>query len=61
MSDPDRKTYDAFLSYNSLDRAPVEELAARLRAKGLRLYLEVWELLAGREFQPGLARGLMES
>ena len=61
MADPDCKTYDAFLSYNSLDRAVVEELAARLRAKGLKLFLEVWELLPGREFQPGLARGLMES
>jgi len=61
MADADGKTYDAFLSYNSLDRAVVEELAARLKAKGLKLYLEVWELLAGREFQPGLARGLIES
>jgi len=61
MADPGGKTYDAFLSYNSLDRAVVEELAARLKAKGLKLYLEVWELLAGREFQPGLARGLIDS
>jgi len=61
MADPNGKTYDAFLSYNSLDREVVEDLAARLKAKGLKLYLEAWELLAGREFQPGLARGLIES
>ena len=61
MADLDGNIHDAFLSYNALDRAVVEELAGRLRAKGLKLYLEVWELLPGREFQPGLARGLMES
>ena len=61
MADLDGNIHDAFLSYNALDRAVVEEVADRLRAKGLKLYLEVWELLPGREFQPGLARGLMES
>src|SRR5271166_2010966 len=53
--------YDAFLSYNSHDRSAVEELAGRLRAEGLALYLEVWELLPGREFQPGLAEALSDS
>ena len=53
--------YDAFLSYNSQDRPAVEELAGRLRAEGLALYLEVWELLPGREFQPGLADALIDS
>jgi len=53
--------YDAFLSYNSYDRPAVEELAGRLRAEGLALYLEVWELLPGREFQPALTEGLRDS
>ena len=53
--------YDAFLSYNSEDRPVVEELAERLRTEGLNLYLEVWELLPGREFQPGLAGALIDS
>jgi len=53
--------YDAFLSYNSQDRPAVEELAGRLGAEGLALYLEVWELLPGREFQPGLAEALIDS
>ncbi|MET0253973.1 MAG: toll/interleukin-1 receptor domain-containing protein, partial [Terrimicrobiaceae bacterium] len=44
MSFPTPKRYDAFLSYNSHDRAVVEELERRLRAEGLTLYLEVWEL-----------------
>ena len=53
--------YDAFLSYNSQDRPAVEELAGRLRAAGLALYLEVWEFLPGHEFQPGLAEALIDS
>jgi TIR domain len=55
------KRYDAFLSYNSFDGDVVEEIAARLRDKGLKLYLEVWELLPGRQFQPSLAKALVES
>jgi len=55
------KRFDAFLSYNSQDRPAVEELATRLKAEGLALYLAVWELLPGREFQPGLAAALNAS
>jgi TIR domain len=61
MTTPSNARYDAFLSYNSHDRPAVEELAGRLRAEGLTLYLEVWELLPGREFQPGLAEALIDS
>jgi hypothetical protein len=55
------KRYDAFLSYNSNDRDVVLEIAGRLRDSGLKLYLEVSELLPGREFQPSLAGALIES
>ena len=61
MSSVTPKCYDAFLSYNSFDSDVVEDLAHRLRDEGLKLYLEVWELLPGREFQPGLAQALIES
>ena len=61
MSSAGPNRYDAFLSYNSQDRPAVEELAKRLRKRGLGLYLEVWELLPGREFQPGLAEALIDS
>ena len=44
MSSMGPKRFDAFLSYNSQDRAAVEELERRLRREGLALYLEVWEL-----------------
>lgn len=53
--------YHAFLSYNSQDRSAVQEVARRLKGDGLSLYLEEWELLPGREFQPALAEALHES
>ena len=61
MSSMGPKRFDAFLSYNSQDRAAVEELERRLRRKGLALYLEVRELAPGREFQPALAQALGDS
>ena len=61
MSSLGPKQYDAFLSYNSQDRAAVEALARRLRDEGLRLYLEVWELAPGREFQSALTEGIGDS
>jgi hypothetical protein len=62
MESNELKRYDAFVSYNSLDRAVVQELVERLRRReGLELYLEMWEIAPGREFQPALAEGLLQS
>ena len=61
MSSLGPKRFDAFLSYNSQDRAAVEEMERRLRREGLALYLEVRELAPGREFQPALAQTLGDS
>jgi hypothetical protein len=61
MSPIGPKRYDAFLSYNSQDRSVVREVARRLKAEQLELYLEEWELAPGREFQPKLAEALHES
>jgi hypothetical protein len=61
MSHIEPKRYDAFLSYNSLDRRAIEQVAGRLKAEHLNLYLEEWELPPGREFQPVLARALHAS
>jgi hypothetical protein len=55
------KRYHAFLSYNSQDRSAVHEVAKRLKGEGLTLYLDEWELAAGMEFQPALAKALHES
>src|SRR4051794_31351552 len=61
MSPTGPKHYHAFVSYNAQDRRAVEEVAVRLKGEGLELYLEAWELLPGREFQPALARALQDS
>ena len=56
MSSAGPNRYDAFLSYNTHDRAAVEALAKRLRQRGLGLYLEVWELLPAGSSSPGSPR-----
>jgi WD40 repeat protein len=55
------KRWEAFLSYNSQDRAAVTELAQRLKREELTLYLDEWEMEPGWEFQPALARALNAS
>ena len=57
----DKIKFNAFISYNSEDRAAVTALAERLRGEGLELYLEEWEITPGREFQSALAEGLRAS
>jgi WD40 repeat protein len=61
MSSLGPSCYDAFLSYNSLDRPAVREVADRLGRAGLVCYLDEWELTPGREFQPALAQALLDS
>jgi hypothetical protein len=61
MPTGDPKRYHAFLSYNSLDRPAVLEIAERLKKEELELYLEEWELAPGRKFLPALAEGLRDS
>lgn len=56
------KRYDVFLSYNSLDRAAVERLAARLDDEaGLKPFLDKWWLVPGEASQEALERALDES
>ncbi len=45
MSDEFR--YDVFLSHSSKDKRAVRELAQRLRADGLRVWLDEWEIQPG--------------
>ncbi len=46
--------FDAFLSYNSKDRPAVIRLAARMKAQGLKVWLDVEELIPGRPWQEAL-------
>jgi len=41
---PDDFTHDVFLSHSSKDKAVVRAVAERLRADGLRVWLEDWEI-----------------
>ena len=38
--------YDVFLSYSSKDKKTVHALAKRLEKDGLRVWLDVWEIIA---------------
>jgi len=53
--------FDVFLSHNSRDKPLVEEIAARLRARGLRAWLDKWELRPGFPWQEGIEEGVRTS
>ena len=46
--------FDVFLSHNSKDKPAVRELAEALRARGLTVWLDEWELIPGRPWQEAL-------
>jgi hypothetical protein len=49
------ETFDVFLSHNSADKPTVIELATILRDdRKLRVWLDAWELVPGRAWQPAL-------
>ena len=54
-------TYDAFLSYNSLDRPAVLRVAKDLENRGCRCFLDQWYLRPGRIWVEALERALAAS
>lgn len=48
------KSFDVFLSHNSKDKPAVRELAEALRARGLKVWLDEWELIPGRPWEEAL-------
>jgi hypothetical protein len=50
--------FHAFLSHNGADKAAVEEVARRLTAEGVRCWLDRWQLIPGRPWQPALEEEL---
>lgn len=52
---------DVFLSHNSRDKPIVEEIAARLRERGLTFWLDRLELQPGLPWQEGLEEGIRAS
>ncbi len=58
-AEPQNNTaYDVFISHRSLYKPWVETLAHNLRKRGYKVWLDTWELVPGRNFAPGLQRGL---
>jgi hypothetical protein len=53
--------FDVFLSHNSRDKPAVEEIATRLRDRGLRVWLDEDELRPGFPWQEGLEEGVRAS
>ena len=53
--------FDVFLSHNSQDKPVVEEIGGWLRGRGLRVWLDKWELRPGFPWQEGLEDGMRAS
>jgi tetratricopeptide (TPR) repeat protein len=47
-------TFDVFLSHNSKDKPTVREIGEALRDRGLRVWLDEWELVPGRPWQEAI-------
>jgi len=45
------RTFHVFLSHNSADKSQVEELATRLKEKGVESWLDKWNLIPGDPWQ----------
>src|SRR5882724_11347482 len=54
-------TYDVFLSHSSEDRAAVRSVAERLRADGLRVWLDDWQIRPGDSIPAKIEDGLEHS
>lgn len=48
--------FDVFISHNKCDRATVCRLGEELRKRGLRVWLDEWELPPGHQWLPALER-----
>jgi hypothetical protein len=55
---PDDFKYDVFLSHSSKDKAVVRDVAERLRADGLRVWFDEWEIKAGDDVPLKINTGL---
>ena len=51
---PQSSQFDVFLSHNSKDKPAVRQLAEELRNRGLKVWLDEWELVPGRPWQEAL-------
>jgi len=52
------RTFHVFLSHNSADKSQVEELAKRLKRKGIQPWLDKWNLIPGDPWQDAIEEAL---
>src|SRR5450755_937772 len=57
----DEFLFDVFLSHGSNDEPVVRAIAEQLRADGLRVWLDSWEILAGDSIPAKIEHGLEQS
>ena len=57
----DRRPFDVFLSHNSQDKPTVRRLGTALKKRGLKVWLDVWELQPGQPWQEGLEEAIETS
>ena len=57
-SAPAPRIVDVFLSHNGTDKAIVRELAEAIRARGLVVWLDEWELVPGRPWQEAIEEAI---
>ncbi len=57
----DEFTYDVFISHSSRDKAVVRDIAERLRADGLRVWFDDWEIKPGDDIPAKIEEGLERS
>ncbi len=55
------ETHDVFLSHNSKDKPVVRQIAKALTDRGLRVWLDEWELIPGRRWIPALEKAIQTS
>jgi len=53
--------FDVFISYNRAEQPAVLKLAALLRDRGLKPWLDVWNLVPGEPWSPAVERALQSS
>lgn len=58
---PDEFAYDVFLSHSAKDKAVVRPLAERLRADGLKVWFDEWEIKPGDSIPAKIEEGLEHS
>ena len=54
-------SYDIFLSHSSKNKAVVRKVAARLKADGVRVWFDEWEIRAGDSIPVRIEEGLERS